>query len=287
MKKGIIFLTLLVLLFTLSGCGGSKSASTADQHAEIAGRGIEYEEQGMNGSPAGKQADKPGLTPKIIKEATLVVNVTDVNETTAKIENMVKSAGGYIQDAHIWQHNGRMQGQMTLKVPVAELEGFIPHLESLGQLESKNVSGKNVTEEYYDTEARKKNLEQQEKRYLELLDKAKNVKDMLEIENELVRVRGEIESLQARLNVLDNLTDMATINIELRAPQGISPVVTLKEPFAERLKDGWTNGINGMISLVEGLVIFIVILIPYAPIIAIVGYVIYRIWRKKNGQDKE
>ena len=74
---------------------------------------------------------------------------------------------------------------------------------------------------------------------MELLDKAGTVKEMLEIENELTRIRGEIESRQARLKVLDNLTNLATINLELSTSKTLSTGLSPGEPLDQRVKAGW------------------------------------------------
>lgn len=115
-----------------------------------------------------------------------------------------------------------------------------------------------------------------------MLNKADTVKDMLEIENELARVRGQIESLQARLKALDNLTSLATISVELRAPKSISTGETLKEPFGQRIKAAWLRGVNGMTDAVEGVVVLAVTLIPYSPVIVAAGYGLYRVLEEKK-----
>lgn len=308
MKKIFVFAVLLVMLFALSGCSSSKDsnnttdlvfkekvtaeslATDSDDQSSITmelADSFTFKNNDQNIELTNNDLAKPDgkLPPKIIKEALLELIVNDVQETTAQLEEMVKGTAGYIQEASIHQSKNNLRGEYTLRVPAEKMEEFIPQLEAIGQLERKRVFGNDVTEEYYDTEARKTTLVKQENRYLELLKKATNVKDMLEIESELVRIRSDIESLQARLKVLDNRTDMATITIKLRALQNTSPVVTLKEPFNDRIKAGWLQSVNGMVSFIEGLIIFLVMLVPYTPIIAIVGYAVYRIWKKNNSNS--
>ncbi|MFA7467382.1 MAG: DUF4349 domain-containing protein, partial [Desulfotomaculaceae bacterium] len=223
-----------------------------------------------------------GTAQKIIRTVTLSIIVPDVEKTVTEIEAMLKKVNGYVQDANLWQSDNNLQGHLTLRVPSSEVDGFIPRLESLGRVERKNVSGQDVTEEYYDVEARKNNLKKQEARYLELLDKANTVKEMLEIESELARVRGEIESMEARLKVLDNRVDLATITLELQAPKSLSTGETLREPFGERIQTGWQRGINGMMNFVQDLVVLFVILLPYTPMLALLGYTVYRVRKSRR-----
>lgn len=285
MRKTVIFILIGLLLLVSGGCGSvrSNTAAVGDKGSPAA----ETRQSQSNSQPAAPAEEKAkaagsGLQRKVAREVSLVITVPDVKEAASRMQEMVEGVKGYIQSANIWQNNERMQGSLTLRLPAEKLDEMLPRLEALGQVERKSIEGKDITEQYYDTQARKNVFEQQEKRYLELLKKAQTVKDMIEIENELARVRSQIESLQAQLKVWDNLTEMATVNIELQSPMGISTGATLKEPFGQRLKNAWLRGCNGMVNLAEGLVVLIVLLLPYLPVLAVIGYVLYRIWEKKR-----
>lgn len=283
MRKIIFLLLALVLVITLNGCGGNAS-QTASRDT---GGYIESDMQtagkpGMAERAEEETAANDTLPQKIIKTVSLTIVVPDVEEAVKEIEVMVKKVDGYVQDANLWQSGGNLQGHLTLRVPSDRVEELAPELESLGKLENKNISGQDVTEEYYDVEARRNNLQRQEERYLELLDRADTVEDMLKIENELARLRGEIESLEARLKVLNNRVDLATVNVELRAPRSLSTGETLREPFGERIQAGWQRGVNGMVNFVQDLVVLLVILIPYLPVFALIGYVVCRVAKKRR-----
>lgn len=283
MRKIMVFFLIALFLAALGGCGGSKSENAALSGRD-AGRAqsVQPASQPAEDKKAGKEEALPGLERKIARNVSLVINVNDVEEANSRIQEMVKRSGGFVQNATLWLADGRMQGSLVLRVPAEQLDDLLPRLEALGKVEKRNVTGKDVTEEYYDTSARKTAFEKQEKRLLELLGKANTVKEMLEIENELARVRSQIESLQARIKLLDNLTSLATINIEIRSPKSISTGETVKEPFWQRIKAGWLRGINGMVGLVEDLTVLFVALLPYTPIFAIAGYVFYRLWKKRR-----
>lgn len=272
-------ISLLVLVSVIGGCGGTKKVSETDKLYDQA-----QKNESITLTSGEKQSAKssPALERKVTREVSLAIIVSNVEEVASRMEEMAKSTGGYVQNAGMRQINGMMQSNMTLRIPAEKLDDLLPRLEALGKLERKNITGQDVTEEYYDSSARKATLEKQEKRILELLDKAGTVKEMLEIENELARVRGQIESLQARLKVIDNLTSLATVNVELRAPKSISTGETMKEPLGQRIKAAWLRGVNGMTDAVEGLVVLAVTLIPYTPVIVVAGYGLYRFWKKKS-----
>lgn len=297
MKRIMVMGLVLFWVFILaSGCGSAQKAEVSPAGQPPAEKGVGRSQGAANAvssqsditltSQDGKAFDSD-IKRKVTKDVSLVIAVTSVKDADSRIQEMLKDTGGYIQSSGIWTENGRMQGKMTLRVPEGKLEGFLGGVEALGKVERKNVGGKDVTEEYYDTAARKTTLEKQEKRLLELLGKAGNVKEMLEIENELARVRGQIESLQARLKVLDNLTDFATVNIEIREPKTISTGEALKEPLGERVKAAWLRGVNGVVDFVELLVVLMVMILPYSPLLAVGGYAAHRVWKKRRAEKRQ
>ncbi len=273
-KKTICTIIILLALAAavLSGCGSSKSTNTSSQEVAPSGARVDY------------VAARPSPLRKVTREITLIIIVTNVEAASSQVEEIVQEVDGYIESASIWQRNEHKQGQFSLRVPVEKLDVVLPRLEALGRVDRKNISGKDVTEEYYDAEARRTTLEKQEKRLLELLDRAGTVKEMLEIENELTRIRGEIESQQARLKVLDNLTNLATINLELSTSKTLSTGLTPGEPLDQRIKAGWLRGVNSLINTAGELVVLFVVILPYAPFIAVAVYIFYRIRKKRQSK---
>ena len=86
----------------------------------------------------------------------------------------------------------------------------------LGEIHNVNSDSQDVTEEYYDVDARIRNKKQEETRLNDLLAKAAGrLDEVLTLEREITRVRGEVEQLQGRLHVLDSVTAMSTVNLEI------------------------------------------------------------------------
>ncbi|KAF1083854.1 hypothetical protein SPSYN_03010 [Sporotomaculum syntrophicum] len=293
MRKLLLFTLAVLLLLTVSGCGSAtkntnESVTPSGQYAnQTADMSTEQREK-----TEAKEDRQSSMQKKIITTVNLVLIVYDVDKTVIEIENILKKVDGYIQTANLWHTNEQPRGSLVLRLSAEMIDESLPRLEALGQVEKKNITRQDVAEEYYDAEARKNNLKKQEERYLELLSKANTVKDMLEIENQLTRVRGEIESFEARLKLLNSQVDLATINLELRSPQSLPTGETLREPFVQRLQAGWQRGVNGMSNLVQDLLVLAVILVPYIPILALGGYLTYRLYKarlaiKKSSDEKQ
>ena len=112
----------------------------------------------------------------------------------------------------------RLHIQMRLRLPAPVLEAVVAAIGGLGKVVENSLTGRDVTEEYYDLEARLKNKKRQEERYVEILQVAKTVEEVLKVERELERIRGDIESMEGRFRYLQDQTELATLNLLCREP---------------------------------------------------------------------
>jgi len=138
---------------------------------------------------------------------------------------------------------------------------------------SYSSSGRDVTEEYIDLEARLRNLRRQEERLLEILDRAESVKDVLEVERELGRVRGEIERLEGRLRYLSNRVEFATITVELLEPEPIAQSLGLRSAISDAMK--------GLVTVTRALIVAIGYLLPIAAVAAVLFALLRRVRKKR------
>lgn len=159
---------------------------------------------------------------KIIYTGTIEMEVEDFDEASFEVRTIAKAYGGFISDSNIYTTPaGKKRGYITLRIPQADFQDVIDGVSALGTVETLNTQSQDVTLEYTDLNSRLVNLEKQEERLLDLLDRADNITDILTIEKELGRIRGEIEHIQGRLNYLENKIDMSTLTIILHEPQPI------------------------------------------------------------------
>ncbi len=202
------------------------------------------------------------LERKIISTAHIQLEVDNIQSTLNTITNITIQQGGYISGSSASGYEDRKTGQVTLRVPQKNFYTAVEQIEALGTVKSRQVQGQDVTEEYIDISARLGNLQKQEDRLNEILKMATTVKDVLEVEKELERVRGEIERLTGRKNYLEQSIEMSTISVNANEPA----------PFFE----GWgiTNAlkesVNGFFNTISGLIVFTGYIIPIAIYLIIV-----------------
>jgi hypothetical protein len=115
---------------------------------------------------------------------------------------------------------------------------------------SKSVNADDVTEQYYDVKIRLENERQVEKRYLELLGQARSIKDILDIEERLGKVRQEIESKEGRLRFLDDRVNHSTLNIWLYQKKDRKYEPEDRDGFGQRLKKSLHKGWQGFVDFI-------------------------------------
>jgi len=214
---------------------------------------------------------------KIIKTANLKFETKNISETHQKIVSLARQHSGFIQKDNSGKNYGREYIRMTVRVPSGKFQLFLEGVsEDVGYFDQKQISQKDVTEEFVDINARLKAKRSLENRYLELLQKAKNVKEMLEIERNLSVIREEIEAKEGRLKFLQNKVSLSTFYIEFYKTSEVkSETISYGQKIANALKGGW-NGVS---------VFFLGILYiwPFILIITIAVFLIRRyIKRRKN-----
>lgn len=182
---------------------------------------------------------------KIIKTAHLAFETKNLDETHKKILQLVQQNKGFLQTDSQNKSYNQVTQSLVIRVPTQNFNTMLEGIsEGVDFFDQKDISRKDVSEEFVDLTARLKAKRELENRYLELLKKAKNVKEMLEIERELSNIREEIEAKQGRLNYLQNKVSLSTLHIEFyKTTQVKGTSLSYGQKIMNSLKGGW-NGIS-------------------------------------------
>lgn len=232
----------------------------------------------------------PAREMKIIKSGTVYTQTQNYNEFLENLEDKINSVGGFIENNntevyHSYNDNKLMYGNLKLRVPQESFYELIDYLEANTDVRRKNVNENDVTKEYYEKENKVRNLEIQEQHLRDLFEKAETVEEMLQIENELRRIRTEIDALNISLADINDRAAMSTLNLEVEEVKGINFTLKSEKGVLERSKEGFINTVN---SIVKGLGNFLVSIVSAAPIVipaaivfAILLFRIKKYWKKK------
>lgn len=230
-------------------------------------------------APAPSNAGIPNYNQKIIKEAGLSLEVNKYTQFESKLTALVEQYNGYIENSA--ENSGEsVSANLLVRVPVANFSRLLDQISSLGKVTNKQISGQDVTGEYTDTEARLRNLQRQEVRLLALVDKAQSLSDVLTLESELSRVRGDIEVFQGRLKTLDNTTTFSVIRIDVKEvlKQKIAPPQGVFTKAIQNFRDSAV----GLINTLGDLVAFLGLALPWIILIGSVIAAIYYLLKRKK-----
>ncbi len=155
---------------------------------------------------------------KLIRNARLDLEVKSFQKSVDDLAALVKTAGGYVETSSSERGgNGKLQGTVVVKVLPQNLDSFLLKLRDLGEIKNQSVGTEDVTKAYYDTQARLDNSRRMEAQLQELLKRDNGkVSELLQVERELGRVRGQIEQMQGELKLYDFQVRYATVTLSLR-----------------------------------------------------------------------
>jgi PKD repeat protein len=165
----------------------------------------------------GSYDDSATIDRMIIRSGSMVLVVEDVQSAIEYIADLATTYGGFVVSSNSYMNGDRMVGNIAIRVAVENFDGAISALRMLAdEVRSESTSGTDVTEEYTDLEAQLRNLEAAEVQLLELMDKeTKDVTDILEVQRELVKTRGQIEQTKGRMQYLSQSADLSQIQVSL------------------------------------------------------------------------
>jgi hypothetical protein len=199
-----------------AGLTKAKKAETKDEKtpASMADTSAESVEERPSASPS---SVGPTANRKLIRNATAELEVASFDESVQKITAFAAEEKGYVSTTSSEkQANGKLRGEIVVKVLPDNLDRFLAKLRGIGELKNQALTTEDVTKAYFDTESRLKNARLMEQRLIEILKtKSKDVADLLEVEKELGRVREEIETMQGELKFMDSQVAFATVTITL------------------------------------------------------------------------
>jgi hypothetical protein len=289
MRKKIIICSILCLLILAAGCAGVEKSTgyTEDKISRSydAGRGESlpsppavtagYASEPVS-SVSRQKKESEESEQKIIRTASLSLEVPDVRKAAREIETVTTNNEGLIQSSSVYAgQNNQYSGTVTVRVPSGRFDTVLTQLNQYGRVLTTSTSATDVTEEYVDLVAQKNAFTTQLEQYNRILTKANNVSEILDVQKEIERVQVELDRIVGRMKYLDNRVSYSTITITLSEPAqvaastGYSIVSVLNE------------GISGFIEMVTLIIIFFMTVLPLI-IIGLLGYFGYRRWKRNQ-----
>jgi len=232
---------------------------------------------GAASTPAGTSA----ISRKIIYDAQVDLVVESVEPVAKKVGTLVQDARGYIAEQNVTGSPGSQRSmRWRFRIPVEQFDSFVESIVSLGELERNNRTSQDVSEQYYDIEARVKNKKVEEQTLNKILqERSGKLEDVLKIEIELSRVRGEIEQLEGKIRVLENLSSLATLTLNVREREKYAPPPPVVADFPTQVARTWDGAILGLVNHGKSILLWAVSWVIWIPFLLVGGLVAWVLLR--------
>lgn len=244
----------VIILFVLSMIACESDKNTYSPEASHAKMGLmevpEEEMMDVAVTQQGATQSEQISERKLIREGSMNFQCEDVVKTKLEVEKICKELGAYSSSEGQDNYGNNLNYHQTIRVPAEKFDVLIQGLEKLAiKIESKDITSRDVTEEFIDLETRLKTKKELEARYLVILKQARSVEDVLSVERELGNIRSEIESMEGRLNYLKNKVSFSTLNISYY--QLIDSDFGFGSKFIGSFSNGWKNLLTFLIGIMN------------------------------------
>ncbi|MEX2156802.1 MAG: DUF4349 domain-containing protein [Gemmatimonadales bacterium] len=211
----------------------------------------------------------------VIRTASASIEVDSLEPAVAQVQQLAARVGGYVANTELQVGKSRLRSAtLEVKIPAPRFDEGLSGLDPIGKLETVSVSAEDVGEQYVDVTARMENARRLERRLLDLLaNRTGKLKDVLDVEQSLARVREEIERYEGRIRYLREHAATSTLTVSLHEPV---PVVGSagSSVMGEAFRQAWRN----FVALTALAVQLLGVLIPLG-VLAGIAWVATRRWR--------
>ena len=188
---------------------------------------------------------------KIIKDGNISIKVKDVELAKKRMDVIVKTHDAYYESESFENYEYKTSYSLKVRVPSKQFESFLQASEKGdGEIITKNIDARDVTEEYVDGEIRLNSKKLFRNRYNQLLEKASKVDDILAIEENIRTLQEEIESQEGQLKFIDDQVTYSTLEINLFTEKTIAQPTVVEDSFLQRFKTSLSNGWNMLVGFV-------------------------------------
>lgn len=244
--------------WTSMSAGSSKSSGGSKNYAASASETISEPMEHATIETGASSETLNAASNKIIYYGDLDIRTANFGATNTLVRTKVNQYGGYIDS----YSTSETYSTYKVRIPFENFDAYMSDSEIYsGNDVTSKVSSEDVTIEYADTSSTLESLKIREERLLSYLSAAKNVTEMLTIEEELAEVRGEIQKHQTLLNTMDSYVKYSEINISIRA-YGEQVTPTSKLSFWDKLVNTFKEAGEDFVDYTEDFVFGFILGVP-------------------------
>ncbi|MBW7573125.1 DUF4349 domain-containing protein [Caproiciproducens sp. AGMB10547] len=245
---------------------------------------------GANNAPTAGEIAAASSSQKIIERLSYQIETLKFDDSVQKVQSLCTEMNGYVQESGVTgsgiEKQNLRSANFVLRIPQEKLSQFKNSAGSIGSILNLSSSSENISESYYDTEARLKSLRTQQERLMALLQKSGSLTDIIALEKALADVNYQIEQYTGTLRQYDSLINYSTVSIQLN--EVVKPTELEKTPvtLGEKISSQFKSSLRALGGFGEGLLIFVIggapVILFLAVIAAAVVFVLHK--RKRRFQ---
>jgi anti-sigma factor RsiW len=222
--------------------------------------------------------------PMIARTASVAVVAKDFDQARSELDAVLRRHNGYAAQLTVDAPAGAGRSlSADLRIPAAQLDAALAEIKKLGRVEQENQGGEEVSQQYIDLNARLSNARNTEQRLVEVLNqRTGKMADVLEVENEIARVRGEIEQMDAERKSLEHRVTYAALRVQLREEYKASLNLNVAPPSGRaRMRNSLVDGLG---AAADSLVGFVQLLLYCGPFLLLWTLILFwpgrALWRR-------
>ncbi len=284
MKK---IIPIVALLFLLISCHQKNSQTKLPSTvlADSDQSSFRYSQESTeNAHLPSEKIEKQNVTKKkIIKDGRMGIQVKELGNTKLRIDSLLAVYNGYFSSESLQKSSWSSTLNLKIRIPSIYFEVFVSALESgVDDILYKDISTRDVTDEFIDMETRLENKRNYLKRFNNILKQANSIREILEVEEKIRVLEEEIESTTGRLRYLNDLVEYSTLSLSITKPEDYKYEPDNRDNFLERFKQSFSKGWFGFVD-------FLLLVIKFWPFWIVVFVIIYfvRRYRKARRQKQQ
>ena len=267
------YFIIMLISLVMVGCSSSSNdseidsvmtASSPDMFRSEAMSGISINNKDIS---LGNGYSNSNTQSKIQVNGSLSLEVTNLDSAILNVKNIIAANSGMITSSNSG-YSDQPYVNINILIPSSEFDGVLEDIKQISSIvNNENIYTNDVTEEYIDIESRLNVMLETEKRFLSLLETANKIEEIVQVEKEIMRIRGEIDSLTGRIKYLTTTTENSQLNLYMIEEMPISG------------SDDWNIGnsfddsLRTFISFLKNTADFLIGILVFTPILIILGLI--------------
>lgn len=227
---------------------------------------------------------------KIIEQLSYQIETLKFDESAKIIQTLCTELGGYMQNSSVdgkgVQSQNLRGASYVLRIPQGKLGQFKNSAGNIGNVLNFTSSSENVSDKYFDTEARLKSLRTQQERLLALLTKSGSLTDVIALEKALAEVNYQIEQFTGTLREYDSLIDFSTVSIQLNEVVKSTEMENIPVTLGDKIGRQFKESVRSLKGFGEGMLVFFIGGAPILLLLAVLVVVVILIIRKRRKHER-